>query len=388
MKKALLITITIIALPLIAIATETAEPPEKKTLARPNIEVVFVLDTTGSMSGLINAAKQKIWSIANTMTMTEPAPQIKMGLVGYRDRGDAYVTKHLALTEDLDKVYEFLMGFQAGGGGDGPESVNQALNEAVEKMQWSTDEKSYKVIYLVGDFPPHMDYKDDVKYTKSCKAAATKGITINTIQCGWNVQTTSVWKEIAKLAEGEFFSVGQSGGAVVVDTPYDAELAELSRELDKTRIYYGSQSEQKQQLTREKLADKLYKKASTSAIAARAKFNSSKAGARNLFGEQELVMDVSSGKVELDEINEDQLNEKMQKMTPKQREEYVVKMAAERKTIQKQIEELSTKRQLYIKKQIDEKNINTADSLDQKIYQCIQTQAGKKDIVYKDGPMY
>ena len=99
-------------------------------------------------------------------------------------------------------------------------------------------------------------------------------------------------------------------------------------------------------------------------------------------------MDVSSGKVELDEIKEDHLNEKMQKMTPKQREEYVVKMAAERKTIQKQIEELSTKRQRYIKKQIDEKNINTADSLDQKIYRCIQTQAGKKHIVYKDGPMY
>ena len=67
MKKTLLIIATIITVILTAGSTESVKPPEATTLQRPMIEVVFVLDTTGSMSGLINAAKQKIWSIANTL---------------------------------------------------------------------------------------------------------------------------------------------------------------------------------------------------------------------------------------------------------------------------------------------------------------------------------
>jgi Mg-chelatase subunit ChlD len=79
----------------------------------PKIEVVFVLDTTGSMSGLINAAKEKIWSLANTMASAQTAPDIKMGLVAYRDRGDAYITQSVALSSDLDSMYASLMDFQA-----------------------------------------------------------------------------------------------------------------------------------------------------------------------------------------------------------------------------------------------------------------------------------
>ena len=108
----------------------------------PKIEVVFVLDTTGSMSELIQAAKDKIWSIASTMVAAEPAPEIRVGLVAYRDRGDAYVTKVVDLSSDLDSMYATLIDFQAEGGGDGPESVNQALYDAIHKISWSQDPDS------------------------------------------------------------------------------------------------------------------------------------------------------------------------------------------------------------------------------------------------------
>src|SRR5882757_7264849 len=94
---------------------------------KPQIEVCFVLDTTGSMSGLIEGAKQKIWSIANEMISAKPTPEIRFGLVGYRDRGDEYVTKVFNLTDDLDGIYAHLQSFKADGGGDTPESVNEAL---------------------------------------------------------------------------------------------------------------------------------------------------------------------------------------------------------------------------------------------------------------------
>lgn len=204
---------------------------------KPAIEVVFVLDTTGSMSGLIAAAKEKIWSIASTMASAQTAPDIKMGLIAYRDRGDAYVTQTVPLSADLDSMYAKLMDFQADGGGDGPESVNQALHDAVNKIAWSQNPSTYKVIFLVGDAPPHMDYPNDVKYPVTLAQAKQKGIIVNAIQCGQDSGTTAEWRQVASLGQGSYFQVEQSGNAIAIATPYDKKLAELSGKLDKTRLF-------------------------------------------------------------------------------------------------------------------------------------------------------
>ena len=134
----------------------------KKAEQKPRIEVCFVLDTTGSMGGLIAGAKDKIWSMANEMISAKPTPEIRIGLIGYRDKTDAYVTKVYPLSNDIDDIYAKLMAFKAQGGGDTPESVNQALSEGITKMKWSKSKKVLKVIFLVGDAPPHMDYKQDL----------------------------------------------------------------------------------------------------------------------------------------------------------------------------------------------------------------------------------
>src|SRR5262249_13818227 len=97
-----------------ATQTTVVTPPTKTK----RVEVVFVLDTTGSMGGLIAAAKEKIWSIASTLAQARQAPEISMGLVAYRDRGDAYVTQVIDLNQDLDSMYSKLMDFRADGGGD------------------------------------------------------------------------------------------------------------------------------------------------------------------------------------------------------------------------------------------------------------------------------
>src|SRR2546429_6252535 len=89
-----------------------ADEPAQKPAARPEVEVVFCLDTTGSMGGLISAAKQKIWAISNQIASGQPTPRVKLGLVAFRDRGDAYVTKVFDLTDDLDSIHTHLMSFQ------------------------------------------------------------------------------------------------------------------------------------------------------------------------------------------------------------------------------------------------------------------------------------
>src|SRR5213079_651243 len=105
-------------------------------------------------------------------------------------RGDAYITKVFDLSDDLDAIHGHLKGFQAQGGGDGPESVNQALHDAVDKITWDGDKSTLRIIFLVGDAPPHMDYKDDVKYPDTCKKAVELGILINTVQCGNDFECT------------------------------------------------------------------------------------------------------------------------------------------------------------------------------------------------------
>ncbi len=369
--------------------SNTAHSAAPIATTTPEIEAVFVLDTTGSMSGLIHAAKEKIWSIASSMSQTKPAPRIKLGLVAFRDRGDDYVTQHTSLTTDLDAVYKELMGFEANGGGDGPESVNQALYEAVTKMKWSKSPNVYRVIFLVGDSPPHMDYQNDVKYPTSCNMAVKRGIVVNTIQCGAQTHTTHLWNDIAKLSGGAYFQVEQSGGAVIATTPYDDELAALSEELDDTRVYYGTEKERKKATMRKEVGKKISAEASPSAKAQRAVFNASKAGSANFYGRQELLADVAAGKVALKNIKDKDLPKNLKQMTAKERDAFVNKTAAKRKQLKQKLEKVAAKRRVYIKTQLEKDKDKTKNALGQKIYDAVRTQAAEKSIHYaEESAMY
>jgi len=363
-------------------------PVNALTNERPQIEVVFVLDTTGSMGGLIQAAKEKIWSIATTMAQAEQAPRIRMGVVAYRDRGDAYVTRIVDLSDDLDSMYATLMDFQAAGGGDGPESVNKALHDAVHKVSWSQEGNVYKVVFLVGDAPPHMDYQDDVKYPATIAAAKTRGILINAIQCGQDGQTTRKWQQIAQLGSGRYFQVEQAGSAVAITTPFDEKLAELSAILDDTRLYYGTDEEKEVKRHKLEAADKLHAKSSVESRARRATFNASVAGKANLLGEGELVDDVTSGRVDLEKIDRDRLPATMQALAPEEQAALVNETAERRSELQRQIKELAHQRSGFLKRKVDERG-GAKESLDDKIYSAVREQAAEMGLRYEsDAPDY
>jgi uncharacterized protein YegL len=366
------------------------DPPFIKPLAneQSRIDVVFVLDTTGSMSGLIQAAREKIWSIATTMASAQPAPEIRVGLVAYRDRGDAYVTRVVDLSSDLDSMYATLMDFQANGGGDGPESVNQALYDAVHKVSWSQQAGTYKVVFLVGDAPPHMDYQDDVKYPATLSAAKQKGIVVNAIQSGEQSDTTPAWQQIATLGAGHYFQVGQSGNAVAIATPFDEKIAALSEKMDDTRLYYGTGEEKEKQRRKMAATDKLHAASSIESRARRATFNASKSGAANFLGEGELVDEVSSGRVDLSSIDKDKLPEPMQAMAPAEQAAIISETAERRNELKHQISELTEKRAAYLDKKVEDAG-GARDSLDDQIYRAVREQAGKLGMSYEaDAPAY
>jgi Mg-chelatase subunit ChlD/cell division protein FtsB len=364
-------------------STIVVAPPH----AAKRIEVVFVLDTTGSMGGLIETAKEKIWSIASTLAQAHQAPEISMGLVAYRDRGDAYVTRVIDLDRDLDSMYAKLMDFAADGGGDGPEAVNEALEAAIERVSWSQDPGTYKVVFLVGDAPPHMDYQDDEKYPSVVAAAAARGIVINTIQCGSMTETVAPWQHIAALGHGRYFTVEQAGGAVAIATPFDEQIATLAAQLDDTRLYYGSSDEVAQMADKIAATTRLNEEASVSARARRGVFNVSEAGASNFLGGRELVADIASGRVDVATVPEAELPAAIAAAPPEARQATIEALAQTREELQQQIAKLAAERDQFIATEV-EKQGGAADSLDQQIYDAIREQAEPLGLVYDGGPKF
>ncbi len=345
------------------------------------IEVVFVLDTTSSMSGLIHAAKEKIWSIATSMAQAQQKPDIRMGLVAFRDRGDAYITRVYDLSSDLDSMYTSLMDFRAEGGGDGPESVNQALYDAVHGVSWSADDSTYRVIFLVGDAPPHMDYDNDVKYPVTLAEARRKGIVVNAIQSGQHEYTRPAWQQIAALGDGEYFQVENSGNAVAVSTPYDEKLSKLAAELEATRLYFGDAEAKKAQRQKLEANARLRKELSAEALARRDSFNATASGKANLLGESELVDAVSSGRVELEEIDRENLPASMQSMAPAEVMAEIDDRAERRRELQSEIEKLAESRDSYIKQKLEAEG-GAEESLDEKIYRAVRDQAAGAGLSY------
>jgi Mg-chelatase subunit ChlD len=355
--------------------------------ARRSIEVVFVLDTTGSMSGLIQTAKEKIWSIASTMAQADQAPEIRMGLVAYRDRGDAYVTRVVDLSADLDTMYATLMEFSADGGGDGPESVNLALADAVERISWSQDTSSYRVVFLVGDAPPHMDYADEARYPEILAGAAQRGIIVNTIQCGEMPQAAQAWADIARLGNGSYLQVAQAGNGVASATPFDTDIAALSAELDGTRLYYGSPAALAAAAVKVAATDKLHELASPESRARRAAFNATASGSANLFGEHELVDDIEHGRIDLNTIENDELPASLQSPDADQQQAVVADLIEKREELKKRIQALGGLRDTFLTEQVEAAG-GVAGSLDQQIFDVVREQAAAKGLDYSAGPKF
>ena len=362
-------------------ASEPARPASVAPLSAPaRIEVAFVLDTTGSMSSLIEGAKRKIWSIASNIIDLRPKPEIRFALIGYRDRGDAYVTKVYDLTTDEQAIHGHLLAFKAKGGGDTPESVNQALHEAVADLSWSADPAVFRVVFLVGDAPPHMDYKDDTPYQKTLELAKKKDIVVNAVQAGAMKKTTEIWKRIASLGGGSYAQIAQGGGMVSYPSPYDARIEKINLEINQTVIPYGRQAKQRD--VEEKVARSGVM--SGLAVADMRGYYEKKAGAKALSavsGGGDLVEDFANGSVEIDKLDAKMLPKKLQEMSAEDRKAYVSTQAAKRESLRAHLSDFIQMRSKFVetkRKEAEAKSAAKADSFDTKVKGMIREQVKAK----------
>ncbi|MBC7809560.1 MAG: VWA domain-containing protein, partial [Burkholderiales bacterium] len=179
-----------------------------------NVDVVFLLDATGSMADEIAQLQNNILAISSQIDALPGNIDAHYGLVTYRDRGERDITQLYDLTSNLSDFQQTLNAVQAGGGGDYPESLNQALDETLDLIQWRGSD-TIKLVFLVADAPPHLDYPNDTPYTQSLIAAARRGIKIHPIaSSGLDQQGEFILRQIAQYTLGHFvFLTYEQGGS-------------------------------------------------------------------------------------------------------------------------------------------------------------------------------
>ncbi len=354
-----------------AVSAVTPARPARFAASAPRVEVAFVLDTTGSMGGLIEGAKRRIWSIARRIGEGRPRPDLRIALVAYRDLGDAYVTRVFDLTGDMDQVYQNLMGFQASGGGDTPEHVSAALSDAVNKVSWSR-RAGLQVIFLVGDAPPHLDYQDGYDYRRHVREARQRGIAVETVQCGGDPQTARVWQEIAGLGAGHYAGIDGQGGMPVMVTPVDAELARLNAELGTTVVAAGSAEERK--AVGRRLDARAAMPAAVAAEAAGYYAKAERLAERDLV---DLSPAAQEGELQKLRARPADMPKPLQNKSDSEALAYLQAQKEKREQLQSRIEELQKKRDDYVAKAQPAK-----DGFDEQVVQSLRERAAKAGIQY------
>ncbi len=355
-------------------------PPDHSVPPRV-VNLAICLDTSGSMQGLIEAAKQKLWAIVNDLALAEPTPTLQVALLTYGNNGHAeengWVFVEAPLTEDLDLVSERLFALSTNGG---TELVGRVLHRALTALDWHPSPDALKLMVVAGN--ESADQDQVMSFRDICKQAISQGIMVNSIYCGNPAdQIAPGWKEVSSLADGHFASIDHNNGTIVVTTPHDDRLAELSSMLNTTYIPFGAAGEAKfqNQTTQDCNAMAL----NSAAAASRA---NTKAGRLYSCGSWDLVDASKKKDFDLAKVKKEELPAIMQKMSQEERLDHLETLKKKRSRIQTEIQELDKHRQLYIQAEIKKSNKNEDQSFDQALRNSLRSQAIKKGFVYPTAP--
>jgi hypothetical protein len=282
------------------------------------------------------------------------------------------------LTTDIQDLYARLLEYRARGGGAGPGSVNEALHEGITRLAWTQGPDVSRIVFLVGDAPPHMDYAQDVKYPEALKTARERDIVVNAVQAGEARDTTRVWREIAQMGNGVYIPIPQDGGKVVViETPYDIEIIELQERLNGTVLPYGPRYKRSsvEQKTRQVSAAPAPMAADMAGYLNKRARQAPSGSAEAITGDGDLVADVSAGRQNLATVKDDELPDAIRALKPEERQEAITKRMSERGKVNERMTALVKQRDAFIAEQQKKRQpAKPADSFDQAVQSTLKAQ--------------
>ena len=358
-----------LALTLLLAVPTFATVPTKK----PTIQLAILLDTSGSMDGLIDQARKQLWRVVNELATAKKegsSPNLQVALYEYGNDGipaeNGYIRRVLPLTTDLDRVSEELFALRTNGG---QEYCGQVIGVATKELAWSKSPDDMKLIFIAGN---EEFTQGKVDFHTTCKAAIEKGIVVNTIFCGDKQEgIRTQWKEGADLADGRYMSIDQNQAVADIPAPQDKEIATLGAELNKTYIGYGAaggagaarQNAQDANLAAAPVANVQRQVAKAQAVYSNTSWD--------------LVDATKEGTVDVSKMDAKDLPDEMKKMTPEQRKAYVAQNAKKRADIQAKIKKLDAERQRYVAAEM-KKLSPAANTLDAAVISAVRDEGTKQ----------
>lgn len=343
--------------------------------ARQPIDLVICLDTSGSMTGLIDSARGRLWEIVSTLSKAKPTPRLRVGLLTYgsprvSSASQGWVVRQSNLTSDLDAIYAKMMALTTDGG---DEFVGWVVNDAVRSMDWSDDPRALKIIFVAGN--ESADQASEVfNFRSVAESARGRGIVVNSIYAGDRSQgMREMWHQVASYGGGEYTAIDMQCGTVQISTPQDKVLIELNMKLNSTYVPYGPSGRvgAANQVEQDKLAEGMGQQ--TAASRARAKATQMYDAAH-----WDLVDGVIQGKVRVEELKDEDLPAPMQAMPIEQRQEYVMQQRVARAQIQAEIAKVSAEREVVLEKAEAEQIRDGKTSLDDAMEKSLRKQAEAK----------
>jgi len=323
-----------------------SEPAEVAPLAPApspaRVDLALCLDTSGSMSGLIESAKQKLWAMVNELALAQPAPELRVSLITFGNDGHdpqrGWVQVASPLTQDLDKISELLFALSTNGG---TEYVGRAVHTATHELAWADDPNALKLIVVAGNESADQDV--EVRSLGAASAAIAKGIQVNALYCGaLEASDASSWSAVSRRADGLFAAIDHNT-IHVIETPFDAELASMSASLNETYIPIGvaghsawlNQSEQ----------DANAAALNTEAAASRANSKSTAL----YWNSWDVVDNIQAGSMKLEEIPKEDLPEELRTLSDEELVQHVESKLAQRVELQESILAKNAEREEWIR---------------------------------------
>ncbi len=318
-----------------------------------DVQIAILLDTSGSMNGLIEQAKAQLWNIANDLTgytKDNDAINFEIALYEYGSSKFPEYQDHLrqvsAFTSDMDLLSDQLFKLTTGGS---KEYCGTVIHESVSALSWS-DASDMKAIYIAGN---ESFAQGRYPYRTAIDEAKEKGILVNAIYCGPEAEGISLeWHTAAALGRGSYSYIDHDKATVHIDSPYDEEILRLNELLNKTYLEYGEQGGYMRENFRRQ-----DKNAASYGRANYAKRTIYKTKTQFDNSSWDLVDAYEKDATVVEEA--DQLPESLKGLSVEEREKLIQEKKVERERIQEEISCFAAKRDAYIedkKSEMDDEN--------------------------------
>ena len=338
------------------------------------VELALCLDTSGSMDGLIDAARSKLWAIVNDLALAEPTPRLRVALLTFGNDGheeaDGWVNVDVAFTEDLDRVSQELFALTTNGG---TEYVGRVLDAAHRRLDWSAGGEALQLVVVAGNESAEQD--PELVNAEVVGGLIGDGILVNSVYCGGEGDDVALaWRDVALRADGRFACIDQDHGTVVLPTPYDDELARLSELVNATYVPYGDGGEAGAWNQRAQDSNAL-----ASAPSAAAERACTKGGALYRCS-WDLLDAVAAGDVELAELEAEKLPEDWRALSAEARAARVKTLRADRERLQAQIRERGAERETWLVAERARLQLDDDRAFDRAVRQALRAQAAAKGL--------